>query len=470
MPRLSSPPAADAVRAALLRRLEGLAPGDRLPSVRELMRTLRKSPVTIERALGALAREGRLIAHPGRGTFVAHPPPSPTGAPDLGWQAVSLGESPPGSSALLELLSPPAAGAVPLVSGYPDGSLHPPGLAAALARAGRRPGVWGKAPLAGVEALRAWFARETGAGYGPDDVIIVPGGQAALSTIFRAVGRPGTPILVESPTYLGALALARACGLHPVPVPIDAGGVRPDLLARAFARSGARLLYLQPAHQNPTGASLAPDRRGAVLDAAAAAGAFVIEDDYARDLTIDGPPPRPLCVDDGDGRIIYVRSLTKSAAPSLRVAAICARGPVLARLLAARIADDFFVAGPLQETAVELVTSPGWQRHRRRVRQVLASRRDALAAAIGAKLRGASIPLLPRGGFNIWVRLPDSVEDVALARAAARAGVHVSPGRPWFPAEPDGSWLRLSFNAAEGAVLGRGIALLAGAFSRITAK
>src|SRR6185312_15502211 len=104
------------------------------------------------------------------------------------------------------------------------------------------------------------------------------------------------------------------------------------------------------------------------LSAVSAADAFLIEDDYARDLTIDGDAPPPLAADDPDGHIVYLRSLTKSAAPGLRVAAIGARGPAGARLRSARLLDDFFVAGPLQQATLEFVTAPAWTRHRRALR------------------------------------------------------------------------------------------------------
>src|SRR5690606_24217211 len=119
-------------------------------------------------------------------------------------------------------------------------------LSAALARAARRPDAWDRAPATGLPPLRALFARFVGADVTPDDVLITSSGQTALATAVRAIAAPGSPVLVETPTYPGALAAMRAAGLRPVPVPMDAGGIRPDLLADAFASSGARALYCQP--------------------------------------------------------------------------------------------------------------------------------------------------------------------------------------------------------------------------------
>jgi DNA-binding transcriptional MocR family regulator len=437
------------------------SPGERLPSVRELMARHRASPVTVQRAVAALAAEGLLEPRPGRGTFVtARPAAEP--APDLSWQAVALGARAVDEAPLQELMALPPPGAIPLSSGYLQSELQPVGaVGAALARAARRAGAWQRGPVEGREELRAWFAREAGGAFRAHDMVVCPGGQAALSTTFRAFTVPGDAILVEAPTYVGAIVAARAAGLRVVPVPSDADGVRPDHLAEALRRTGARLVFSQPLYANPNGASLSVDRRCAVLDALAEAGAFLVEDDWSRDLAIDADPPPPLAADDREGHVVYLRSLTKSAAPGLRVAAIGARGAAGARLRGARIADDFFVSGPLQEAALEIVSSPAWRRHRRRLRGELGARRDALAAALARRLPALRVTSLPAGGLHLWVALPEGTDDVALAAAAAAEGVVVFPGRPWFPAEAPGPFLRLTYAAAPPDALDEGVRRLA---------
>jgi DNA-binding transcriptional MocR family regulator len=422
----------------------------------------RASPVTVQRALAQLAGEGLVVPRPGRGTFVAERSERAR-PPDLGWQDVALADRPRlPAEGLEELLAVPAGGAIPLTGGYLHPDLQPLApLGAALARAARRPETWGRLAVEGLEPLRAWFAREAGGHVRPHDVVVCPGGQPALATAFRALAAPGEPVLVESPTYLGAIAAVRAAGLRAVPVPTDAHGVRPELLASAFALTGARVFYCQPLYANPTGATLSPERRAAVLETVAAAGAFVIEDDWARDLRIDGDAPPPLAADDPDGHVVHLRSLTKSAAPGLRVAAVSARGVAGARLKAARIIDDFFVSGPLQHATIELVSSPAWRRHQRTLRTALGERRDALVAALGEHLPEWTLSGVPAGGLHVWVRLPDGVDDVALTARAAAAGVLVSPGRPWFAAEPPAPHLRLTFAGAAPPDLAEGVRRLA---------
>ncbi|MFG1721214.1 PLP-dependent aminotransferase family protein [Micromonospora chalcea] len=423
-------------------------PGTRLPSVRELTAHHHVSPVTVAEATRRLVADGLVETRPGRGAYVANRRADPPRA-DLSWQTVALGSRRGGEDEMQVLLALPPSGAIPLTGGYLGPDLQPAAaLGAALARAARQPAAWQRGPVEGRLDLRAWFAREAGGGLRAEDMVICPGGQAALSSTLRALTTPGDTVLVESPTYLGALAAARAAGLRVVPVPADADGVRPDQLAAAFARTGARLFYCQPLYANPHGATLSPARRTQVAEAVRDAGAFLVEDDYARDLTIDGEAPPPLAADDPDGHVVYLRSLTKSTAPGLRIAAIGARGPAGARLRAARLLDDLFVAGPLQQATVEFLTAPAWDRHRRSLRVQLRTRREALLAALDRHLPSLAPRAVPRGGLHLWVRLPDGADDVAVTAAAAAADVTVFPGRPWYAAEPPAPHLRLTYAAA----------------------
>jgi DNA-binding transcriptional MocR family regulator len=428
-----------------------LRPGDRLPSSRALMARHQVSPVTVSRAIALLSAEGVVVSRPGSGTYVAERArPGGRGPGDLAyaWQAVPLADRTVDAGGVTALLSPPPDGVIALSGGYLAPELQPArALATAAARAVRRPGAWERPPLYGLRGLREWFARTAGGDLSAADVTVTGGGQAAVTLALRALLPPGAPLLVESPTYPGMLDSARAAGLRPVPVPVDEDGLRTDLLAEAFAATGARAVYCQPTFQNPTGAVLSPDRRVRVLDVARAAGAFVIEDDFARHLGIDPPPPSLISAD-AEGRVVHISSLTKATAPSVRVAAVAARGPVAERIRATQLVDSFFVARPLQEAALELVGSPAWPRHLRAVGEALRRRRDTLVSALGA--RGLRPALVPRGGLHLWAALPAGTDDMALADAALRAGVLVSPGRRYFPAEPAGPRVRLSYGSAAG--------------------
>jgi len=435
--------------AASLRALiDRLSPGDRLPSSRELVQQHRVSPVTVSRAIALLATEGTVVTRPGSGTYVAVQTQPNSEKVDTAWQTVALTDRSVDTASITDALGPPPAGTIMLDGGYLHRSLQPTrAMSAALVRAARRPDAWDRAPTNGLAALRTVFAGIVSGGVTPEDVLVTGGGQSALSLAFRAIAGPGSPILVESPTYPGAIAAARAAGLRPTPVPVDEDGLRPDLLADAFAMTGARLLYCQPTHHNPTGAVLTAERRQQVIDVARAAGAFVIEDDFARYLGHGGSVPRPLMADDRDGAVVYVTSLTKPGAPSLRIGALVARGQVMDRMRAVRMVDDFFVTQPLQEAAVELVSSPAWERHVKALALALRERCGDLAAALAHERPDWTITHMPSGGLHLWIQLPPGTDDAEVARAARRRGVSVSAGGRYFAAEAPAAYLRLGFAA-----------------------
>lgn len=435
--------------------LERYPVGGKLPSSRELVQLHRVSPVTMSRAIGALAAAGLVIARPGAGVFRA--PPQRTALPsgDVSWQEVTLsagdGARTIDATGMLTACADQPPDVIDLNGGYVHPALQPErALATALARAGRRPGAWTRPPIHGLPELRSWFARDIAGPSGTltaENVLITAGGQSALTTALRALAMPGAPVLVESPTYPGLLAIARASGLRPVPVPIDADGVRPALLADAFRDTRARLFVCQPTFQNPTGAVLSAARRLDVLRIARDWGAFVVEDDFARLLAHPGSPvpPPPLAADDPDGVVVHIRSLTKAASPSLRISALTARGPALERLRGLHAVESFFVPRPLQETALELVSAPTWTRHLRTLTTALRDRRDTAVHALRQHLPRLPAVQVPAGGYHLWLPLPSGIDETQLVNEALRAGVAVTSGKLYFAAEPPGPHLRLSY-------------------------
>jgi DNA-binding transcriptional MocR family regulator len=451
----------DALSQALRSFIAAGAPGDRLPSVRSLQNGHGVSPLTVQHVVRELSAEGLVAARPGAGTFIAAPP-VPTGLADTGWQQAALGgHTPHDVSDTLALFTRPAAGVIRLTGGYLDDTLVPAAaLSASMARVVRRSGTWGRSPVEGHESLRQWFAREIG-GVDASNVIVTSGGQAALSIAIRALTRPGESIVLESPTYAGAISIARSYGLELAPIPVDASGMRTDLLAAVLERTRARVILTQPLFANPTGVSLAADRRAQLMEIAERYSVFVIEDDYAHDLAIDKGTPPALARTDPHGHVVHIRSLTKPIAAGLRVAGIAAKGPAYARLRSAKALEDMYVAGPLQETAVDFVNSPARRTHQRKVSAALRIRRDALITSLTALLPELEITARPRGGMHLWVRLPAGLDERQVAAAALAEGVAVTTGAAWFPAEADGAYLRLTYGETPAELIPEGVARLA---------
>jgi DNA-binding transcriptional MocR family regulator len=417
----------------------------------------------VQAVVADLVRRGLVRTRPGAGTYTLPAPRAAVPADvDHGWQTLALGPAIPGADVVTANLELPVPGVLSLATGYLDEALQPTGLLAqAATRAARRPGAWSRPPLEGIDDLRQLFAAELGGDIDRRQVLVTPGGQAALSTCFQSLAQPGDTVIVESPTYLGALAAARMAGLIALGVPTDTEGLRAELLAAALQSSGARLVYAQPRWINPTGARMSDRRRSEVLDLIRSTGAFLIEDDAARDLDLAPSPFVPLVVDEIDGHVIYLRSLTKGVAPALRVAALVARGPALTRLRGAQSVQGALVSTLLQHIACDVLTAPGWPRHLRHLHAQLTQRRDALTGAIRHHFPSWRIPHIPTCGLHLWVGLPDGEDEDRIVGGAAAAGVRLTPGSPYFPAEPVGAHLRFSYAANAPAAIAGAIARIA---------
>ena len=429
-----------------------------LPGVRELSQRFHASAATVSAALAELRAAGLVRAEPGRGTFVAQRERPPE--PDFSWQSQSLGPARVDADRASRLGGYGTPEHIPLSWGYlapellPNEDLHRIGSRAAKNGRG-----WMMTPAAGSPELRRVLATDYRAD--PNDVLVVSGGQQGLVFAMRTLAEPGATVITESPSYPGAILAAQSAGLTLASVPADADGIRTDLLADALERTRARVIFLQPCFANPTGAVLSAQRRSEVLELAKRHGAFIIEDDWARHLGIDGPAPPPLFTEDVDGHVVSVLTLSKPASPGLRVGAVIARGPAGERLRASRTADDLCVAPMAQEIATSLLTSTVWPRHLKRLRSELAARRDALLAAIRTTLPSARVEVAPRGGIHLWARLPHGSDTREMSVAAYAAGVLVGDGRHFFVDEPPAPFLRFSYGAATPAQMDEGVRRLA---------
>jgi DNA-binding transcriptional MocR family regulator len=439
------------IAASLRNWIADATPGARLPSTRSLVAQHGASPVTVQRALRELTGQGLVESRPGVGTFVRA---VRTARPaDYGWQTAALRAPQSRTPAVSTAMRSAANDVIALHSGYPERELLPERLVrSALTRAVRGDTTLSRPPVAGLPDLQSWFAHELGAASpvgvtppSPSDVIVLPGSQSGLSSLFRALVAAGQPVLMESPTYWGAITAAAQAGVRVVPVPSGPDGPDPDELARAFEESGARLFYGQPNYANPTGAQWSVERAEQVLDVVRDHGAFLVEDDWAHDFGITSTPG-PVAAQDDSGHVIYLRSLTKSVSPALRIAAVIARGPARERILADRGADSMYVSGLLQAASLDVVTQPAWQTHLRSVREQLRARRDLLLDSLHTYAPQAHVEHVPRGGLNLWARLPDGTDLAELVSRCERAGLLVAPGTEWFPAEPAGPFLRLNYS------------------------
>jgi DNA-binding transcriptional MocR family regulator len=449
-----------------------LAPGDRLPPIRELAQQLGVNRDTVALAYEALASAGVVESSVGRGTFVA-------ARADRG--EVRRGAASPALSGLAERLleldrSRPrfgsASGAVPLHTLMPDPDLYPSDefrrvLNRVLARGG--PGLLLYGEPQGHERMREVLAarlREAGVAIDAEELVLCHGASQGISLAVRLFAGPGDVVALEEPTYNNVLATLAGLGLRTAPVAMREGGLDLAALERVLARPEVKLLYTIPTFHNPLGTTTSQGHRRALLEIAARHAKPVIEDGYQIDLRFEGRPVPPLAAQDGAGLVVHLYSFSKSLFPGVRVGAVAARGRPLEALLALKRATDLSDAMPLQAALAEFVAQGAYDRHLARLRRVLRGRRDALCAAVERHLPDAALWTRPEGGTQLWVDLGHGIDTSDLLADAVGAGVLFAPGSQFHHDGRSSSGLRLAFAMADEAAIEQGVAVL----GRLVAK
>ncbi|WP_433412364.1 PLP-dependent aminotransferase family protein [Microtetraspora malaysiensis] len=423
---------AGAIRDAVCRGEAGA--GSRLPSERDLARSMGLSRTTVVAAYRLLREEGLLESVRGSGTRVAVHRSAGPAVPAADMPALKLPERPP--DGVVDCQS----SVVPDLGGVPDEILNVTAgdLRATAADADYEP--------LGLPVLRAAVAdhyTRLGLPTTAEQVLVTNGAQQAISLLFTLFSRGQGVIVSENPTYTGALDSARAAGARIVGLPVDEEGVKAGALRAALGRTRVQLLYLMTAGQNPTGAAMSTERRHDVARLVAAAGVPVVDDMTLADLAFDGRSSGPFAATAVGATVVTVGSLSKLFWPGLRVGWVRAPEQLIARLARLKVVADLGSSHVGQLIAVRLLPRIAEMAATRR--EQLAVRRDLLSGLLHAELPDWSWTR-PRGGAFLWVRLPygDAEE---FARLALAHGVLVLPGSR---TSTDGSFadhLRISYVA-----------------------
>lgn len=460
--------------------------GERLPAVRALASALDVTPETVANAYRHLTTEGYLRGEVGRGTYVSAPPlraeDDPLAPFGTALAAKSSQEGHGGGSGarsgwerdLLRLAM--GADLVSFAASVAAAELAPiEAVRDAFARALEEEGADAlqAGPTEGLPSLRQAIATrllpQRGVRAAASQVCITSGSQQGIDLAAKVFVAPGDTVLVEQPSFLGALEAFRARGARLVGVPVDSQGIRVDLLASYAAQHRPRLLYCMPTYQNPTGYSLATERRAQVLRMAADLDLLVVEDDSAGFFHLeDAEAPPALAADDQSGRVILLGTFSKLVAAGVRLGWLVAANPVLGRLVAAKYASDLTTDALSQRAYARLVADGVIERHLQVARAAYRERRDAMLDALqtpGALPEGTTWTR-PRGGFNVWIELPAEAPAVSdLYFAAIRRGVSFVPGA-FFHADGTGAMaqggrsLRLCYAGVPPEAIRRGVRLL----------
>ena len=320
----------------------------------------------------------------------------------------------------------------------------------------------------GDPALRsALAARLTDRGLATtaEQLLVTSGSQQALTLVATVLLEPGDAVLVEEPSYLAALQAFQLAGAEVVPVPCDDQGLDPDAVAALAARHGARLLYTVPTFQNPTGRTLPLARRTALVEVAARAGLWVLEDDPYGELRYAGEPePALASLPGAEDRVLALSTLSKVAAPGLRIGWVRAPETLRRPLTVAKQAADLHSSTVDQAAAARWLAVVDLEAHLRVLREAYGARRDALLGGLAAALPPGSVHNRPEGGMFVWARLPDGWDADRLLRRALERDVAFVPGAPFFAGPPDRATLRLSFTAHPPAEIAEGLRRLRAAW------
>ena len=311
----------------------------------------------------------------------------------------------------------------------------------------------------GFPALREAVAAMLPWNVDPAQVLITTGSQQGLDLVAKILLDPGSRVLVETPTYLGALQAFSP--MEPSAVSVasdDEGVVVDDLVAKA---KDSRFIYLLPNFQNPTGRTMSEARRAAVSAAAAQAGLPLVEDNPSAELWFDQEPPLPLTARNPEG-CIYLGSFSKVLAPGLRLGFLVAPKHIYPKLLQAKQAVDLHTPSFTQRMVAEVLKGGFLSRHVPTIRALYKQQRDAMLAALDREMAGLDVQWnRPVGGMFLWVRLPEGMDAVQLLPQAVERGVAFVPGAAFYAEQGDPRTLRLSFVTASVEQINIGMAALA---------
>jgi len=299
-----------------------------------------------------------------------------------------------------------------------------------------------------------------------DNVLITSGSQQALDLIAKLLINRGDRILVESPTYLGALQAFDLMGAEYVTVPVDGQGLQTRLLEGAL-RSGPKFMYILPNFQNPGGVTLSEDRRRQLVWLSDKYGIPIIEDDPYGQLRYEGEHIKPLVVldrmnvmrDNGYnfGNVIYLSTFSKVLAPGLRLGWIVAPPEVISKLVQLKQSADLHTSTFAQMVIYEVARDGFLDEHVKTIRRCYKERRDAMLSALNDFFPPEVKWTHPQGGLFLWVTLPKGVDCMRLFDDAVRHNVAFVPGQPFFAEGDAGSHMRLNFSNATPEMIREGI-------------
>ncbi|WP_373230023.1 PLP-dependent aminotransferase family protein [Cohnella sp.] len=275
------------------------------------------------------------------------------------------------------------------------------------------------------------------------ELLIASGAQQAIDLISRTFVRPMDYVLIERPTYSAAIDIFRQQGARFLPVDINPGGYDLEIVERMMKEYKPRVFYMNPTFHNPTGYTVPPLQRKQLVELAEKYRCLLIEDDAFHDMYFEGPPPQPLFTYDTEGWVVYIRSFSKYVAPGLRICTVIGRRSIIEPLIIAKSLADNGTPLVTQKIFLHYFESERMRKHVGKLRTALQLRRDIMEGELADS--GWSW-VSPKGGLNLWIKLPNELSAEALLSESIRQSVSFVPGRICDPLGEMNSWIRLSYS------------------------
>lgn len=449
----------DHIRSGLLEE------GTQLPSVRDLSKQLGVSLMTTVKAYQKLEEEGFVTSIQGKGTFInaeykesvrdAH-----TGS--LDWQ-LSVQDYLPRSQ-VAQFHHVPEK--INLSSSIIDPGLLPNQY---LEREVNR--IFSENPkimsqygeVQGDAALRTEmcnYLQKIDVPTTPENILVTNGSQQGIDLIARTFIGPGDVVIMEAPTYPGAIDVFRGRGALILTVPVDEEGMRVDILQSLCDKYKPKIIYTIPTFHNPTGVVMSVKRRKEILHIAQSFQSLIIEDDPHSEIYFNRKPPSSLKSMDECGHVIYIKGLSKTLSPSCRIGVLTASGSIFNRLLAAKANAD--LGSPLitQKVILPFIQSRRMNDHLKKLRTALKIRRDLVVDLLSDYAPPDTSWKVPEGGLNLWIMLPSWVNSNRLLIEAKKRKVTLLPGFACFPTEHENNHIRISYSYMNEPLLREGIITL----------
>lgn len=320
------------------------------------------------------------------------------------------------------------------------------------------------------QAIADRMAAARGTSYLADEIVITTGSQQALDLTGKLLLDEGSVVLCESPTYLGALQAFRTYSPTFVEVDTDDDGMLPDSLERSLAaHPDARMIYVVPDFQNPTGRSWSLDRRVALLELAIRAGVPVVEDSPYAELRFEGDIPPALQAVKPEATIISLGTFSKTVCPGLRVGWIATSRELRDKYVLLKQSADLHTSTLAQRQLARLLATTDTTAALAKIRELYRQRRDAMLTAASEFLGDNVMLTHPQGGLFLWAELAEHVDARAVLEEAVARGVAFVPGDAFYPNGGHRNTMRLNFSASDPDRIAEGMSRLAEAIEATVA-